>query len=212
MIRKLKINLKQVLKYVWIGTNISLLQFVLVTCVLYPDYSFTNSKTVLCLVLLSFPCSIPAVLLAASFMQGYPPVVSPPFDYIIISVVAFISGYIQWFWCIPRMLKEPEITSLHLTSHDKETHIPAAMPTRRRQSNQLKLARAPFDKTGHSPLERAIGIKRDQVHAYEVINACGRTSQSSTRQSPSMAFHQSCNDRRKARRRRAADRIAASQR
>lgn len=152
--------MKQAMKYAWIATNFFLLQLVLGTYVLYPDYSFTNNETIVYLILLSFPSSVPAAVLAASFLQGYPPLVSPPFDYIVICLVVFIAGYLQWFWCIPWMVKEPEIISLQLANPNRETHLPAAKPTRRRKSSRSNLPRAPFDRTGHSPLERAIGIKR----------------------------------------------------
>lgn len=156
MTGKLKVDLKEAIKYSWIATNISLLQLGLVSYVLYPDYPFTNNDAAQYVTLLSFPSSIPTVVLTASIIDVY-----PPFDYIIICLVAFISGYIQWFWCIPKILKKQEIISLHLTSPDRETRLlTAPKPTRRRQSSRSNLSRAPFDKTGHSRLERAIGIKR----------------------------------------------------
>jgi hypothetical protein len=156
MTGKLKVDLKEAIKYSWIATNISLLQLGLVSYVLYPDYPFTNNDAAEYVTLLSFPSSIPTVVLTASIIDVY-----PPFDYIIICLVAFISGYIQWFWCIPKIVQKHEIISLHLTSPDRETRpLTATNPTRRRQSSRSNLSRAPFDRTGHSPLERAIGIKR----------------------------------------------------
>ena len=156
MTGKLKIDMKRAMKYAWIVTNISLLQLVLGTYLSYPDYSFTNDNSIVYLTLLSFPSSIPAIILAASIIDVYPSV-----DYVIICLVAFVSGCLQWFWCIPRMVQGQEIISLHLTIPDRETlPIPATNPTRRRKSYQSNFPRAPFDKTGHSPLERAIGIKR----------------------------------------------------
>jgi hypothetical protein len=162
MTGKLKIDIKRAIKYSWIATNISLLQLSLGSFVLYPDCFLPNNDTALILVLLSFPSSIPAVVLATSFiMDGYPPIVSPSFDYIVICLVAFITGYVQWFWFLPRILKEPEVISLHLTSPDAETRpIPATNPPHRKKSHQSNLPRASFDKRGHSPLERAIGLKR----------------------------------------------------
>lgn len=156
MTGKLKIDMKRAMKYAWIATNILVLQVGLGTYVLYPDYSFTNNDTVLYLTLLSFPSSIPTAILTASTIDVYPPI-----DYMIICLVAFASGCLQWFWFIPRIVQEREIISLHLTSPDREIRpITANNPTRRRKSHQSNLPRAPFDKTGHSPLERAIGIKR----------------------------------------------------
>ena len=159
MTGKLKIDMKRAMKYAWIATNTSL---GLALVVLYPDYSSTNNEAiVLVTLLLSFPSSIPAALLAAYFLDGYPPIVDPPFDHLIICVVAFIAGYIQWFWWIPRFVKDKEVITLHLTSPGSETRpVTATITTRRRKSYQSKLPLAPFDKRGHSPLERAIGIKR----------------------------------------------------
>lgn len=212
MTGKPKIDMKRVFKYSWILANVSLLQLGLGSYVLYPDYTFTSHDAVLYLILLSFPSSIPTVILTASYIDGYPPILYPPFDYITICVVAFISGYVQWFWCIPRFVKEREIISLHLTSPDRETlPIPATNPSRRRKSSQSNLPRATFYKGGLSPLERAIGIKRGQVYTHEVTNASGKTSQSSRRQSPSTAFHPSCSDRKAARRCRAANRNVSPQ-
>lgn len=211
MTGKLKIDFKRALKYSWIATNISLLQLGIGSYALYPDYAFTNNDAVLYLVLLSFPSSIPAVVLTASSIQGYPPVVYPPFDYIVICLVAFISGYLQWFWFIPRIMQKPEIISLQLTAPEETRPITATNPTRRRKSSRSNLPKAAFDRTGHSPLERAIGIKRGQVNTNQVTNACGRTWQSSRRQLPSRAFHPSCNDRREARQRRVAHRNVAPQ-
>ena len=203
--------MKRALKYSWIATSISLLQLGLGSVVLYPDYPLRHSDAVLYLVLLSFPSSMPAFLVTASFVEGYPPIVNSPFDYLIICLAVFISGYIQWFWFIPRIMRKPDIIGLHLITSEEDHPIAATNPTRRRKSYQSNLPGAPFDKAGHSPLERAIGIKRGWAHTNEVTNACGKTSQSSRRQSLSRAFHRSCNDRREARRRQAADRIAAPQ-
>ena len=101
MTGKPKIDMKRAIKYSWIATNISLFQLGLGTSVLYPDYSLANGHTVLIyLMLLSFPSSIPALLLAFPLIDGYPPILYPPFDYVVICFVAFISGYLQWFWCI----------------------------------------------------------------------------------------------------------------
>jgi hypothetical protein len=159
MTGKLKLDVKRAIKYSWIATNISLIQLGLASYVLYPDYPFTNNDAVEYVILLSFPGSIPTIIFTASVIDVY-----PPFDYITICLVAFISGYIQWFWCIPRIVQKPEIVSLRLTSPDRETRpITATNPTRRRQSYPSNLPRAPFNKRGHSPLERAIGIKRDQL-------------------------------------------------
>jgi hypothetical protein len=212
MTGKPKIDIKRALKYSWIATSISLLQLGLGSVVLYPDYALRNNDAVLYLVLLSFPSSIPSVLLAAPFVEGYPPIVPPPFDYLTICLAVFVSGYLQWFYFIPRIMRKPEIISLHLTGAEETRPIAATNPIRRRKSYQSNLPRVPFDKTGHSPLERAIGIKRGYVYAHEVTNACGKKSQSSRHQSLSRAFHRSCNDRKAARRRLAADRIAAPQR
>ncbi len=166
MTSKRKNDLKQALKIAWISTNILLLEVVLGSYLFNPNYSLTNNDAILCLVLLSFPSSVPAVGLAAYLIQGYPPLVSAPFDYMIICLVAVIAGYLQWFWFIPKIRKEPEprIISLHLTDPEIEScPISAINPTRRRKSSRSNLPRAPFDKSGHSPLERAIGIKRRQV-------------------------------------------------
>ena len=160
MNRMPRINLKRALKYSWIATNISLLQLGLGSVVLYPDYALVNSDAMLYLVLLSFPISMPAFLVSASFVQGYPPIVYPPFDYLTVCLAVFISGYLQWFWFIPRIMQKPEIMSLHLTSPEGSRNVTATNPPRRRKSPQPNLLRAPFDKTGHSPLERAIGVKR----------------------------------------------------
>jgi len=156
MTGKKKIDIKRAIKYTWIATNISLIQLGLGSYVLYPDYPFANNDAALYLMLLSFPSSIPTVMLTSSFIDVYPPI-----DYVIICLAAFISGYLQWFWCIPSIVQKREIISLHLTSPDRETRPTSAPdPTRRRKSYQLNLPRAPFDKSGHSPLERALGIKR----------------------------------------------------
>lgn len=157
MTGKLRIDWKRAVKYSWIATSISLIQLGLGSSVLYPNYSFTNIDALLYLMLLSFPSSFLTVALTASFIDVY-----PPMEYIIICLVAFISGYVQWFWFLPRIVQKREIVSLHLTDHERETRpIAATNPTLRRKSDRLKLIpRAPFDKSGHSPLERAIGIKR----------------------------------------------------
>lgn len=158
MTGKLRIDWKRAVKYSWIAVCISLLQLGLGSYVLYPNYSLTNNDALLYLMLLSFPSSFPTVVLTVSFIDVY-----PPFDYIIICLVAFTSGYLQWFWFLPRLVQEREIVSLHLTSHERETRpISATNPTRRRKLNQPDFAKAPFDKSGHSPLERAIGINRGE--------------------------------------------------
>lgn len=211
MTRTPKIDLKRAIKYSWIATNISLLQLGIGSYALHSDYAFTNNDALLYLVFLSFPSSIPAVVFSASFIQGYPPMIYPPFDYIVIGFVAFISGYLQWFWFIPRIMQKPQIISLELRGLEETRPVTVTNPTPRRKRSRSKVPAAPFDKTGHSPLERAIGIKRGQVNTGEVTNVCGKTWRSSRRQSLSRAFHPSCNDRREARQRRAADRNVVPQ-
>src|SRR4030095_12369118 len=154
MTRKLKIDMKRAMKYAWIGTNIWLLELGLGLVVLFRSYSFTSKDTILFLMLLlSFPSSIPAGIFAASFFDGYPPIVDQPFGYMMICVVAIVAGYIQWFWLIPGFVKEKEIIGLHLTGPGNETRlITATNPPRRRKSYHSKLPWAPFDKRGHSPL------------------------------------------------------------
>lgn len=156
MTGKPRIDLKRAIKYSWIATNISLFQLGVGSYVLYPDHFVPNDYAVLYLMFLSFPSSIPAVLVTASFID-----LDPSSDYLVICLVAFGSGYLQWFWCIPRILQKPDIISLHLTNTDRPTQPTiATKSTRRRKSYQSNLPKAPFDKSGHSPLERAIGINR----------------------------------------------------
>lgn len=156
MTGKPKIDLKRAIKYSWIATNISLFQLGVGSYVLYPDHFSPNDYAVLYLMFLSFPSSIPAVLVTGSFID-----LDLSSDYLVICCVAFSAGYLQWFWCIPRVLQKPDIISLHLTDADRPTHPTiATKSTRRRKSYQSNFPRVPFDKTGHSPLERAIGIKR----------------------------------------------------
>ena len=155
---KPKIDLKRAIKYSWIATNISLLQLGLASFILYPDQFVANNDSALYLMFLSFPSSIPTVILTASLIN-----IDPTSDYLIICFVAFISGYLQWFWCIPRILRQPDIIRLHLTSPGRATRPAiATRSTRSRKPYRSNLPRLPFDKTGHSPLERAIGIKRGQ--------------------------------------------------
>jgi hypothetical protein len=156
MAAKLKIDIKRAVKYTWVAANISLLQLGLNSYVLYSDRLFTNDDAILYLLILSFPSSIPAAIITESFIG-----VNPPVDYITICLAAFISGYLQWFWCLPRIFQKREIITLQLAGPDREARpITAANPISRHKSYRPKLTRAPFDKTGHSPLERAIGIKR----------------------------------------------------
>lgn len=157
MIGKPKIDLKRAIKYSWIATNISLFQLGVGSYVLYPDYFVPNDYAVLYLMFLSFPSSIPVTLVTASVID-----LDPSSDYLVICFVAFSSGYLQWFWCIPRFLQQPDIISLHLTDPDGPTHPnrAATESIRRRKSDRSRVPRGPFDRTGHSPLERAIGIKR----------------------------------------------------
>ncbi|MCM3903031.1 MAG: hypothetical protein ND866_15090 [Pyrinomonadaceae bacterium] len=156
MAAKLKIDIKRAVKFSWIATNTFLLQLSLGSYLLYPDRAFRNDDTIQYVMLLSFPSSIPTTILTANIIG-----VNPPIDYIAICLVAFLSGYLQWFWCVPKIFQKREIISLQLTSPERELGpITTANSPRRRKPYQSHLPRAPFDKTGHSPLERAIGIKR----------------------------------------------------
>ena len=143
---KLKIDVKRVMKYSWIATNVSLLQLGLGSYVLYSDYFFTNNDALLYLTLLSFPISIPTLFFTVSFIDVY-----QPMDYLCICLVAFVSGYFQWFWFLPRLAKEREILSLQLSSHNTGTVSIVATDSisgiRQRKSEVLKPApKIHFDK------------------------------------------------------------------
>ena len=155
MTGKLRIDWKRAVKYSWIAVCFSLLQTALASCLLDSHSSHTNDLALLYLVLLSFPSSIPAGILTTSFIDIYPSV-----DYTILCLVIFISGFLQWFWLVPKLVHKPKILSLNLTSHERETQPKTVTNPSRLQKPRPKLSRAPFDKTGLSPLERALGIKR----------------------------------------------------
>jgi hypothetical protein len=155
MTGKLKIDMKRALKYSWIAANISLLQLGLGSYVLYPDRLYANNDAITAMMFLSFPSSIPTVVVIESAIQ-----LNAPFDYLVICLVAFVSGYLQWFWCIPRMMQEREIIVLNLSRPEEIQPMTPTNPTRRPRSPQSNLPRPPFDRAGHSPLERAIGIRR----------------------------------------------------
>ena len=145
MTGKPKIDLKRAIKYSWIATTISVFQLGVGSHVLYPDIFVPNDYAVLYLMFLSFPSSIPAVLVTASFID-----LDPSSDYLVICFVAFSSGYLQWFWCIPRILQKPDIISLHLKNPDRPTHARiTTKSTRRRKSYRSSFPKVPFDKTGH---------------------------------------------------------------
>ena len=134
MTGKRKIDIKRAMKYSWIATSISLVQLGLGSYVLYPDYFFTNDVCgSICNTLVVPDLDSPLLLPLPS--SGY----IRSIDYIIICLVAFVSGYFQWFW-FSRIFQQPEIISLHLTSPDIETRpITATKFTRRRKPYRSNL-------------------------------------------------------------------------
>jgi hypothetical protein len=156
MAAKLKIDIKRAVKFSWIVTNTFLLQLSLTSYVLFPGRAFSNDDPIQYVILMSFPSSIPTTILTANIIS-----VNPSIDYVAICLVAFLSGYLQWFWCVPSIFRKREIISLKLTSPERVLGpVTKGNSPRRRKSYRSHLPRAPFDKTGHSPLERAIGMKR----------------------------------------------------
>jgi hypothetical protein len=126
------------------------------------------------MVLLTFPTGIiffPIAMALVDSVGGH-----YPSEFIIGWSVLAIGGCLQWFYIIPRLLEEPRLTLLNLSSEPETLPAPTPVPvsiqpaatTSSPPANSISVAplkirtRKPqnqirsFDKSGRSPLERVL--------------------------------------------------------
>lgn len=158
----MKTNYKQNIKFIWILASFAVL-------LLRFDQCFESASNCrveggdmfFAMFCLSFPGSLLYLIFLALIFD--PIAAFTPLHYFLLWGGAFIVGYLQWFWVVPRLLQGQGMTTLGLLQSGASTvcravsQHPSSGARRRKHSARLKGRRvAPFDETGRTPLERAI--------------------------------------------------------
>jgi hypothetical protein len=139
------------LKAIWSLVTVSILQIGLGTCAAGESPCIQAGVTMEGFMFaLSFPTSY--VLLALSPFAGWENIHSMT-DYAWLWLGAFVAGYVQWFFLVPKLFEAKGITSLGLNS---KASLQRAVSRRRKRrfrrhtSHEIKS----FDPDGSTPVER----------------------------------------------------------
>ena len=128
-------------------------------CLVDPNRYFASDNLAPVMFILSFPAG-PLVFLAGALAIGGPPL-SPPLDYSLMWIVAFVVGYLQWFWAFPRLFGKTEVITLGLTAVAAAPILadqpPLCSSAEAKQQRRIAPGRLlHFDNRGRTPLERVI--------------------------------------------------------
>jgi hypothetical protein len=174
------------LKAIWIIVTVSILLMGLGTCLAGESPCFQAGMTMSGLMFfLSFPSCLLFVIWSP-VIYGWETILSPT-EYVLFWLGAFVVGYLQWFFLVPKLFESRSITSLGLIRQAPLRH--GARRRKRHRSHPAHKLK-PYDANGGTPLERVFMASDRQA-----TNAFGKTWQSSTRRLPSRASRQSCNGR-----------------
>jgi hypothetical protein len=203
---RLKVKWGFLLKWIWIGTALSILQFGLGACLYEPSCSYAQNELLPLMLMLSFPGGIVTFLILAPFLG-----VTSQVDYALAGLFILCGGYLQWFVVVPRLFGKKHFTVLNLSSPNPNASavkpfLVSGFRSAKERPEPRRTRHNPFrafDKQGKTPLERAI---RTNPRSPSIpIDACGKMSQSSRHRSPSRASQPSCNVRKEAKLRLEAD-------
>lgn len=107
------------------------------------------------MLVLSFPASLILIVLVESFVVSL--------EFPLLWFLAFVGGYLQWFWLLPKTFERHEITTLSLADQKGDaseiTSLESVVPVRTSPVNPIS-GTPQFDKRGQTPLERVIKLRR----------------------------------------------------
>lgn len=149
------------IKIAWIATSAAC--FVL-PLVLTPAFEtrrlivVAGEEMLVAMFVLSFPCSLVFVLLAATVLSMFSPYELPVASYLLLWFGFFLTGYVQWFRLVPALGRKRQFITLGLG----KTETPKVKKKRRRRKRQRqrRLHEATtliLDAAGRTPIERVIG-------------------------------------------------------
>jgi hypothetical protein len=140
-------------KAAWIFVTVSILLMGLGTCLAGESPCFQAGMNMEGLMFfLSFPSGLLFVIWSPVFF-GWESIHSPT-DYVLFWLGAFVVGYLQWFFLMPKLFESNGITSLGLIGKAPLRDRARARRKRHRAHPSHKLN--PFDADGSTPLERVL--------------------------------------------------------
>jgi hypothetical protein len=108
--------------------------------------------------ILSFPCSVGFVLVAAIYFLMFSPYDMPIASYLLLWLGFFVTGYVQWFWVLPELRQKRQLITLGLTHSEERKAVKKRR--RRKRAHRARFNSSPIpqlDAIGRTPLERVIG-------------------------------------------------------
>lgn len=201
---RLRVKWRLLIKWIWIGTALSILQLGLGACLYEPSCSYAQNEFLPLMLMLSFPGGLVTFLILVPFLG-----ITSQVDYALIWLFVFCGGYLQWFVVVPRLFGKKHFTALNLSSPNlsdsgvKPFVLIFRSPKEKSEKTTRNISFRAFDKQGKTPLERALTANSQGPSVS--TSACGKMSQSSRRRSLSRASQPSCSVRKEARPRLEAD-------
>lgn len=154
-----------IVKSAWLTAVFAIWLMGLGSCMTEPQCWFAGYTLLPFIFLLSFPGSLlflifNGILIGLGLAFG----VSAPFQYTYFAMGAIASGYLQWFHLVPAIFGKRKLTILSLS---KREIFPLAEPELKLQTPAMQavspMQALAFDKSGRSPLERAIDKRRRRL-------------------------------------------------
>jgi len=163
----------------WLAANIIIWLLGLGGCIAEPKCSMAFNDLFPFLCLLAFPGSMLFLIGIAAFMEFIGPIdPAPPIGYTLLSLSVLTIGYFQWFHVVPALFGKADLIVLGLrepiaaAATSEPQDLPQSLPTPVKIEPPTSLRIAPpkparinafaipgFDKSGRTPLERAINRK-----------------------------------------------------
>ena len=154
-----------VVKSVWLGTVVTIWLMGLGSCLTEPQCWLAEQGFLPFVFMFSFPGSLLFLIVNSVLLNlGLGFDVAHPLSYSYFGLGSIAVGYVQWFHVIPALFGKQKLTILSLRKTEVISPVTSKLQLDRPKAHQAVPPKiSAFDKTGRSPLERAMNHPRGKL-------------------------------------------------